>query len=298
MQETPAFGPPAALDSLREVLDRFVAQADRAALVRADPVELVHAFDSPHDREVVGLLVACLAYGRVASIKNKSRQVLESLGAHPAAAVDGGQCEHRLSGFVYRFQKDEDLPRFLAAVRKVRSDFGSLGAAFLAGVGPTSGPYCDAMAAFMGRLRAAVPGPMTHGLNFLLPDPRRGGASKRLCLYLRWMIRAEDGMDLGVWRQLAPGVDAARLVVPLDTHIARISQYVGLTQRKSPDMKCALEITDRLAALSPEDPLVYDMALCHLGISGQCARRRDVKKCEGCGIRAICGLGPIPRGWA
>lgn len=298
MQQSLLMGPVASQDSLQRVFDQFVAQADRRALVAADPVELVHAFKDPHDQEVAGFIVACLAYGRVISIKDKARAVLDVLGPQPAAAVDEGRLAPRLHGFVHRFQKGADLPQFLGAIRQVRAEFGSLGAAFTAGVQPGSDPYTQAMGAFMDRLRGALTEPLSHGLNFLLPSPQRGGASKRLCLYLRWMIRPEDGMDLGSWQHLAPGVDPARLVVPLDTHVARISQFVGLTDRKSPDMKCALQITARLAALSPHDPLVYDMALCHLGISGQCARRRDVKKCAGCAIASVCRLGPTPKGWS
>lgn len=297
MAETLQLGPRASRARLARTLDALVVGADRSALVRADPVELVRAYEDPHDREVAGLIVAMLAYGRVASIKDRAAAVLEVLGPRPAAAVDAGRRARRLSGFVYRFQKGEDLPRFLAGVRAVRKLYGSLGAAFAEGVDPAEPRYVGAMGRFVATVRAAIPGPPSYGLRYLMPDPSTGGAAKRLCLYLRWMIREDDGLDLGAWRALAPGLDPARLVIPLDTHIARIARYVGLTERKSDDLVCALEITEALARLAPADPLRYDMALCHLGISGQCPRRRDPVLCEGCQVRAVCRLGPTPRGW-
>lgn len=297
MAETLVMGPRAPRARLKATLDALVADADRPALVRADPVELVRAFDDPHDQEVAGLVVAMLAYGRVTSIKKAAQIALDALGPRPARGLDGGRRARRLSGFVYRFQKDEDLPRFLVAVRRVRRRYGSLAAAFEQAAAEAEGRYVPAMAGFVGALRAEVAGPLSNGLRFLLPDPAGGGAAKRLCLYLRWMIRPEDGLDLGAWQALAPSLDPARLVIPLDTHIARIARYVGLTERRPDDMRTALEITEGLARLAPEDPLRYDMALCHLGISGSCPRRRDRVLCEGCAVRPACRLGPTPRGW-
>ncbi|MEO1335428.1 MAG: DUF2400 family protein, partial [Myxococcota bacterium] len=103
--------------------------------------------------------------------------------------------------------------------------------------------------------------------------------------------------DLGTWRTLGADLEPARLVMPLDTHIARIGRYLRLTARASNDLRTALEITDQLRVLAPSDPLVYDMALCHLGISGACPQRRDPEQCAGCGLRRVCKLGPTPAGW-
>ena len=259
-----------------------------------DPIELVRRYDDPHDQEVAGLVVGMLAYGRVASIKDKAARVLEALGSSPAKAVDGGRRASRLDGFVYRFQRGDDLPRFLRAIGRVRRAHGSLGAAFVAGIeasSGTEGPYVEAMDRFVGRIEAAVRGELTYGLRYLMPRTRGQGAAKRLCLYLRWMVRPSDGVDLGTWAELAPGVDPARLVMPLDTHIARIGRYLGLTTRASNDLKTALEITAALRRFAPRDPLVYDMALCHLGISGACPQKRVASICQGCDLKRVCRLG-------
>jgi uncharacterized protein (TIGR02757 family) len=95
----------------------------------------------------------------------------------------------------------------------------------------------------------------------LLPSPGRGSACKRLNLFLRWMVRSDE-VDTGVWQ----GVAASKLIVPLDTHMHRIAGQMGLTQRKQPDMRTALEITDRFRSIAPMDPVRYDFALTRLGI--------------------------------
>jgi uncharacterized protein (TIGR02757 family) len=100
-------------------------------------------------------------------------------------------------------------------------------------------------------------------------------------LFLRWMVRDRD-IDFGIWK----GIPKDKLVIPLDTHIARIGRCLGLTKRKSTDWKAAAEVTESLKAFDPEDPLKYDFALCHHGISGMCMKG-DSQPCEGCILSAV-----------
>lgn len=283
---------------MRTALDRFLAGCDAEALVRGDPVELVRAYEDPHDQEVAGLVVAALAYGRVASIKAKARVALSRIDPSPAAAADGDRVE-ALSGFVHRFQRGEDLPRFVRAIGAVRRRHGSLAACFASHAGGAGADYGAAIDGFVMELRDAAGAPLTYGLRFLLPRAEdAGGAAKRVCLYLRWMIRPAGAADLGSWQRLAPGrLDPAKLIIPLDTHIERIGRYIGLTDRRTSGMRTAREITCTLRELRPADPLAYDLALCHLGVSGRCPRKRDVVRCAGCPIKGVCRLGAEPRGW-
>jgi uncharacterized protein (TIGR02757 family) len=115
------------------------------------------------------------------------------------------------------------------------------------------------------------------GLLQFFPSPAQGSACKRVNLFLRWMIRDRD-IDLGIWRDIPKN----KLVIPLDTHIARISRCLGFTSRNSQDWKMALEITGALKRFDPEDPLKYDFALCHHGISGVCKGRDNRAACMDC----------------
>jgi uncharacterized protein (TIGR02757 family) len=315
--KTLIYGKTIETDKLRAILDEFLVQTDALTLIRNDPVEIVQAYDDVHDQEVVGLVVALLAYGRVRSIKDKARSLIASWDASPAKAVDSGLASEMSHGFVYRFQKGNDLPNLLDAMARVRGQFGSLGAAFAAGIKAEEEDYAFAMDRFVERLRSYMGPDLSYGLRFLLPrSGETRGAAKRVCLYLRWMIRDQGlaniefasssmgtpklghGRDLGTWQALVPGrLDASKLIIPLDTHIARISRYIGLTNRKTMDLGTAQQITQALRHLCPTDPLVYDMALCHLGISGSCPERRDLQKCVGCPIRSACRLGRPPKGW-
>jgi uncharacterized protein (TIGR02757 family) len=156
------------------------------------------------------------------------------------------------------------------------------------GIGPTLARWVGAARLELTQSCGAT---MTHGLRHFLPSPLEGSACKRLNLYLRWMVRPDDGVDFGLW----PQIPTDRLIIPLDTHICRIGQFLGLTRRKTPDWKMAEEITRSLRAISPDDPVQYDFVLCHMGISGNCPLVGCREKCEACPLRSACHRG---RAWA
>jgi uncharacterized protein (TIGR02757 family) len=170
-----------------------------------------------------------------------------------------------------------DLLANAAALRRAE---GSLGRA-LARFRREEATFLDAVARFADALRGPRPG---RALSHLVPDPRKGSASKRLFLYLRWMIRPADGVDLGTF----DGLDAAELIIPVDTHVQRIAKNLRLTERDDASLRTALEITAALGAIDPKDPVRFDFALCHLGISKECPSRRDPEKCGRCVVREVC----------
>ena len=110
------------------------------------------------------------------------------------------------------------------------------------------------------------------------PSPRNGSACKRLNLYLRWMVRSGDGLDVGLWT----GVARRQLVLPLDTHLARLTRALGLTRRRTPGWKMAVEATRALALLDPDDPVKYDFSLSRIGILDLCLHGRDPLDCRAC----------------
>jgi uncharacterized protein (TIGR02757 family) len=117
----------------------------------------------------------------------------------------------------------------------------------------------------------------------ILVDPAHGSAAKRLMLLLRWMVRPADGIDLGRWP-----IPTSILVIPLDTHIHRLSKNLGLTNRRDVSFRTAEEITTVLRRLDPLDPVKYDFSLCHLGMLQRCPSRRDRERCAGCGVKPVC----------
>lgn len=282
--------------ALRPLLDALHAGVDLGERIAADPVEFPRAHADPGDAEVAGLVAVSLAYGRADLFKPVVARVLAAMGPSPARFAEAFAARPDravFEGIVYRFNRPADLAALVAAAGHVRRQHASLGARFralfeAAGGGP--GALRPALAGLAAELRGAPPvapllrGRGPRGLRHLLPDPAGPGASKRWNLYLRWMIRGPDGVDLGVW----PGVPPAALVVPLDTHVHRVARALGLTRRRDASWRTAEEITAALRQIDPEDPVRFDFALCHLGMSGRCPARRDAVRCAACALRTAC----------
>jgi uncharacterized protein (TIGR02757 family) len=102
-------------------------------------------------------------------------------------------------------------------------------------------------------------------------------------MYLRWMVRPADGIDLGIWQTVSP----AKLIIPVDAHIQRICRLLGFSSRKQADWRMACEITAALRQFNPEDPVKYDFAICHLGISEGCSGLQ-AGRCTGCVLNGFC----------
>jgi uncharacterized protein (TIGR02757 family) len=282
--------------ALRPALERLVARTDASARIGYDPVEIPRRYAAGRDAEVAGLLAASLAYGRADLFKPQLERVLAAMGPSPARFAESfsrAPDAEAFAGFHYRFNRREDVAALVAAIGHVRVQHGSLGdrfAALFAASSAAPDPLRAALAAFADELRSAPPvAPLLaergrRGLLHLLPDPRLAGACKRWNLYLRWMVRGPDAVDLGLWR----GVPRRALVIPLDTHVHRIARQLGLTARNDATWRTAAEVTASLRAIDPEDPVRFDFALCHLGMSGACPARRDPHRCELCDLARSC----------
>ncbi|MCA9540911.1 MAG: TIGR02757 family protein [Myxococcales bacterium] len=274
---------------LGETLHAFLASFNFAAHRERDPIAFAHRWPAGPDREVVSLFAAALAYGRASLIARALADATARMGRAPAAACvadDEAAARARFAGFVYRFTRGEDLARLWLGVGAVLRSHGTLGAAMRAfdADGPDLRP---ALAGLHAAIRAATPGfADRQAFAHLLPDPALGSACKRQNLWLRWMVRGPDAVDFGDWRVLGPH----RLTMPIDTHVHRLSRYLGLTARAAADWRTAVEVTDALRRLDPVDPLRFDFALAHLGISGQCPTHRVPAICADCPIASICRL--------
>jgi uncharacterized protein (TIGR02757 family) len=248
----------------RQSLETLRRRTLRDALEHPDPVWLVRRYGQVSDREIVGLLVACLAYGKVKQILLSAGAAVALLGSEPAAYVlaqSRAELHKTFAGFKHRFTTGAELADLLFGCAELVRSHGSLNACFVKGLNPQQADVVPALAAFVDELKAAAGFPDAH---HLLPSPKLGSACKRLMLYLRWMVRS-DSIDPGGWE----GVPAQMLVVPLDVHLHRFGQRYGLLTRKHPDLASARELTAAFRCFAPDDPLRYDFAVMHTAISAR-----------------------------
>ncbi len=279
---------PVARPGLREALEQVVATTDLGARGQADPVAVARDWSDPLDQELAGLLSSSLALGSAMVARDNAREALRRIGGRPSESLDDvATVERALGSWVHRFYRAPHVARLLVGARAMQRAHGGLGVRFGA-LWQRHGALEPTLEAWVDEIQAAGWGsePLDAAARHLLPVPTRGGsASKRLMLFLRWMVRPDDGVDLGLW---AGQVPASALVMPVDVHVLRMAQNVGLTTERTASWRAALEITRGLGAFRPGDPVFYDFALCHLGMVGDCASRRDEVRCDGCGVRPVC----------
>jgi uncharacterized protein (TIGR02757 family) len=280
------------LPRLKAPLERLYREADWASRIRLDAIQYPLRYADPADREIVALLSACMAYGRVDLFGPWIDWAVARMGESPHRFVlgfDAAKHARLFEGFHYRFNRARDLVAFCLATQRLLIAHGSLGAFFAAGfsrhdrdVGPALERFVEGF--LRQDLSAVFPrNRLSYGYKHWFPRPSTGGPCKRLLLFLRWMVRRE-APDFGLWTAIPPSA----LLIPVDTHIENMARSIGLTRRRSRNWKMAEEITARLRALDPEDPVKYDFALCHKRMSGQCLNRRDALVCAPCDLKPVC----------
>ena len=246
------------LTSLKERLEQVYKGYNRKDLVDPDPLYFLYGYEDPTDREVVGLVAAGLAYGRVGMIMKTVARVLETLGPKPAqwlASHSREQIFNAFPGFFYRFTRQEHLSALLQGIKGVHSRYGTMEACLIQGMDPGDPSLMSGLSHLYRELDP------DNGTGHLLADPTKGSACKRIHLFLRWMVR-RDAVDPGGWDRVSP----AGLTIPLDTHMFRIGTFLRFTTMKSPGRSAALDITAGFRKICPEDPVKYDFALTRFGI--------------------------------
>jgi len=276
---------------IKDVLERLYVRYNHRDFIKPDPLQFVYQYDNPSDMEIAALLAANLAYGRVEQIQKSLTDLFERMGESPYAFIRGfGKAEQKsLKGFKHRFTTDQDISNLLMLLKKVLNKYAGIEEFFIQGYNPDDRNIIPALSKFCNSLLdmyAAEHNPKTsRGLKYLLVNPAKGSACKRLNLFLRWMVR-DDDVDTGLWKSL----DKAKLIVPIDVHMGRLCKILGLYNRKAVSLPTAIKITEGFAEIEPADPVKYDFALSRIGILGDCNGQYR-NGCESCELLGFCDPG-------
>lgn len=254
---------------LLERLEHLYATYHRREHVHLDPLVTLYRYDDVPEREVAGLIAALLAYGNVKAILRGIEAALARMDHFPRAYLlrtPPRQILRDFADFRYRVTGPRAMAAFLLGVRQALLTHDGLEACFASHLHASDQTVVPALQSFVRDLSLTDDKALYH----FLPDPARGSACKRLMLYLRWMVR-KDAIDPGGWSCVRPG----QLVIPLDTHVQHMAIVLRLTRRRQADMKTAMEVTQSLRSIRPDDPLRYDFALTRPGILGHVISKND-----------------------
>lgn len=249
-------------ESLRELLERLHDRYNRPEFIPDDPISVPHRYAGREDREIAGFFSATIAWGNRKAIVRNGHRLMRCMDDAPADFVRNAS-ERELSaldGFVHRTFNGQDVRDFVLALRGIGERFGGIGAFFEARYAAT-GSLPQVLAEFR---REFFSGQHALRCEKHLSSIEKGAACKRLCMYLRWMVRRDErGVDFGEWT----AIPMSALYLPLDVHAGEMGRALGLLQRRQNDWRAVDEITAALRAFDPSDPVRYDFALFGAGVN-------------------------------
>lgn len=250
-------------NELRQLLDSEAARINHPDFIADDPVQFPRMFSDIRDIEIAALLSSTIAWGKRTMICRDAQRMFALMDWQPYAYVMEKGYEDLPDCNIHRTFFARNLRYFLRGLHDVYSarptleDFmrDALG-------GDTSQAPWRMAAALNGALAEANGGTVDPRC---LPLGLDKSALKRFNMALRWLVRDDGIVDLGVWSVIKP----SDLYIPLDVHVGNVSRQLGILTRRSNDRKAVEQLTSVLAGFNPADPAIYDYALFGIGVSGR-----------------------------
>ena len=249
---------------IRELLDSEAARINNVSFVDSDPVQFPRRFSRLQDIEIAAFLSAIIAWGNRKMICRDAERMLTLMDNDPYGYVmDEGYEDLNPDMNIHRTFFGRHFQYFLRGMRAIYSGYGSLdGFSKSVGAGESEAPAWR-LVEEMQKVMCDVNGGAT--CSQCLPVNLGQTALKRVNMALRWLVRDDGIVDMGVWRS----IPKSRLFIPLDVHVGNISRELGLLSRKANDRKSVEQLTSILRTLRPDDPAVYDFALFGIGVEGK-----------------------------
>ncbi len=252
------------INQLKDLLDREAARINTPDFIAADPVQFPRRFTELPDVEIVALLSATIAWGNRKMICNNCEKIINIMGNEPAHYLESQDYELLPDEMnIHRTFFARNFKYLLRGLRRIYQRYGTLNDFATAHhVGQSEEPAWHLVEIMQRELAAANGGTNDSRC---LPTNLVNTALKRINMALRWLVRDDGIVDMGVWTAIKP----SQLFIPLDVHVGNTARQLGLTTRRANDKKTVLEITNLLRELRPNDPIIYDYALFGYSMNNQ-----------------------------
>lgn len=239
----------------KERLDLLKSTYNTKQFIEQDPIQFAHQFSDLKNIEVVAFLVATITWGKRPMILKSATKMLKMMGGSPYDFIMKEQYASLGTQNIHRTFFEQDFVYFCKGLREIYSKQDSIQPLF-----SKAPDLWQGIIDFRNNFVLANDGIDSKHIS----NPEKKSACKRLHMGLRWLVRDDGIVDLGVWKDINPSA----LFIPLDTHVARISRELGLLTRKSNDKQSVVELTEQLRLLDSNDPIGYDFALFGWGEDG------------------------------
>jgi uncharacterized protein (TIGR02757 family) len=254
------------LKLLEKKLNTFYHHFDKKELISPDPLEIPHKYNKIADIEIVAFISAIFAFGNVSQILKiilKLEQIWGKSVKNYFLQFEEKSEFGKFANLKYRFFSSQDIFTLFELIHEAIFEFDSLENLFMEKYSSKHNNLKKEISEFSTWFieKSNEKGKFTNGIKFMFANPGNGSSAKRMNLFLRWMVR-KDELDFGIWQ----GIRKNQLVIPVDVHVARISQEFRLTKLKNISWKMAEEITENLMKFDNFDPIKYDFAISHIGM--------------------------------
>ena len=240
------------MQPLKEYLDEQVIRINTPAFIESDPVQFPRRYTRLQDIEIAAFLTAIITWGNRSMILRNAEQMLSKMGESPFDFVMNEGYKTFGTANIHRTFFEPDCAYLLRGFRRIFSRYGSL-KDFLAIIPGINNAWNISQA-----MRSEIMRANDNNLNSkCFPSNFEKSALKRINLALRWLVRNDGIVDLGVWTFLTP----SQLYIPLDVHVGNSARQLGLLLRANNDRKAVEQLTFKLRDFCPEDPVKYDFAL-------------------------------------
>lgn len=250
---------------MKEYLDKLVETFETPDFIKKDPIQFPRGFKNKEDIEISAFVSSTLAYGKrekIIEALGKLHNIMQNSPYEFVKSFEYNKDKHLFDNFSYRYTEGKDIALMFFVLNRAIKEHGSLENLFKKGFERDIKEGLENFTLHLKEYALELDNSVNRGFNHLIPSPKQGSACKRLNLFLKWLVR--DGcVDIGIWKS----IPKSALMIPLDTHVARVSRKLGFTKRKSDDWKTAAEITEKLREYCPDDPTKYDFAIFGGGIA-------------------------------
>lgn len=247
-----------------------VRNYNRSTFIDSDPISIPHRFLQKKDIEISAFFAATLAWGQrktIISSTNKLMEIFENSPYEFISNVTESELK-QIPKFVHRTFNSEDLIFFIRFLKRHYQGHDSLETAFF----PTK--TADLEAAKNGLIHFHdyfFEGHSNVRTKKHVSTPKKNSACKRLNMFLRWMVRENDGVDFGIWKHIEP----SQLMIPLDVHVHRVALNLGLIESEKGNWVTCEQLTEQLRTLHPSDPTIFDYALFGFGVEERQLKRNN-----------------------
>ena len=249
---------------MKDLLDSEAARINSPAFIADDPVQFPRRFEELRDIEIAALLSASIAWGNRKMICRDCARMMALMDHQPYSYVmDEGYEDLSDDENIHRTFFNRHLKYYCRGLRAIYATHGSLQQfARALDIASSEAPARKLVEGINSALASANTPASAETASRCLPQNLATTALKRVNMALRWLVRNDGIVDLGVWDVITP----AQLYIPLDVHVGNTSRELGLLSRKAADRKAVVELTSRLREFNPKDPTIYDFALFGIGM--------------------------------